>query len=75
MFEKQPESPNSSPSTLTIDCDDCRFQNTDVCADCVVTFICSREADDAVVVDLAQMRAVKMLSNAGLVPELRHEIR
>ncbi len=67
--------PESDPATLTIDCADCRFQHSDVCADCVVTFICSREADDAVIVDLDQLRAVKMLSTAGLVPELRHSTR
>ncbi|MEE9415048.1 MAG: hypothetical protein V3V01_07180 [Acidimicrobiales bacterium] len=61
--------------TLTIDCDDCRFQRTTVCADCVVSFICSREPNDALVIDFAQLRAVRMLGDAGLVPALRHEAR
>lgn len=60
------------PAALTIDCDDCRHQGTDVCADCVVTYLCGRDADDAVVIDVAEARAVRLLSAAGLVPGLRH---
>jgi len=57
---------------ITIDCDDCIMQGTDACADCIVTYICDREADDAVVIDLADLRAMRLLADAGLVPELRH---
>ncbi|MGH9181210.1 MAG: hypothetical protein ACRDY5_05795 [Acidimicrobiales bacterium] len=48
------------------------MQHTPACADCVVTFICDREPGDAVVVDVAEARAVRMLAGAGLVPALRH---
>ena len=58
--------------SLTIDCDECAMQGTDACADCVVTFICSREPGEAVVVDVAEERAIRLLSGAGLLPELRH---
>jgi hypothetical protein len=57
---------------LTISCDDCVMQATEACADCVVTFICSRDPDDAVIFDVAEERAVRMLAKGGLVPELRH---
>jgi hypothetical protein len=57
---------------LRIDCDECLMQGTSTCDDCIVTFICSREPDDAVVVDVAEERALRLLSGAGLVPELRH---
>ena len=60
---------------FTIDCDDCRLQGTDACQDCVVTFICGREPDDAVVIDAEEHRAVRLLAGAGLVPKLRHERR
>ena len=60
---------------LTISCDDCIMQNTDACEDCVVTFICGREPDHAVVIDVAEVRAVRMLSDAGLVPPLRRVAR
>ena len=62
--------PNSR--RLTISCSDCEMQGTDACEDCVVSFIVGREPDDAVVIDAAEARAVRLLSNAGLVPGLRH---
>jgi hypothetical protein len=55
-----------------ISCDTCVMQDQDVCGDCVVTFICGREADDAVVLNLADQRAIRLLADAGLVPELHH---
>lgn len=50
---------------------------SDHCSDCVVTFLCDpgradRTPTTAVVFDLAELRAVKMLADAGLVPTLRH---
>ena len=38
----------------------------------MVTFICGRTPGDAVVVNLADFRAMRMLGDAGLVPPLRH---
>lgn len=58
---------------LIIDCDDCTQRDTDVCADCVVTYICSREPHEAVVIDVAEERAIRLLGDAGLVPKLRHD--
>lgn len=60
---------------LVIDCDQCAMQHTDACADCVVTYICSREPGDAVVVDVEEFKALRLLSESGLVPELRHRRR
>ena len=57
---------------LTIDCDGCSMQGTSACDDCVVSFICNREPDEAVIIDVAEERAVRMLIKSGLVPELRH---
>lgn len=56
----------------TIDCAECRMRDTNVCDDCVVTFVMSREPGEALVIDAAEARAVRMLARAGLVPELRH---
>lgn len=56
----------------SIDCRTCAMQDTSACDDCVVTFICSRNADDAVVVDVDEWKAVRLLQDAGLVPKLRH---
>jgi hypothetical protein len=58
---------------MRIDCDDCRMQHTDACADCVVTFIVGREPGDAVIIDVEEQRAVRRLAAAGLVPGLRHQ--
>jgi hypothetical protein len=65
-------SEDPSDGVLRIDCDDCAMQGTECCADCLVTFICSREAGEAVVIDVAEARALRMLSDAGLLPASRH---
>ncbi len=58
---------------MRIDCDECAQQHTSTCDDCVVTFLLGREADDAVVIDVGEERKLRLLQDAGLVPELRHE--
>ncbi len=63
------------PDVLTIDCADCSLTGTTACDDCVVTFLCGREPDEAVVIDVAEARAVRLLGQAGLVPTLRHRRR
>jgi hypothetical protein len=56
----------------TINCDDCIMQGTSACDDCVVTFLCQREPDEAIVIDAAEERAMRLLQVAGLAPCLRH---
>jgi hypothetical protein len=64
----------SMSATLTIDCDICTLRNTNACDGCLVTFVLEREPEDAVVIDVQEARAVRMLERAGLVPSLRfHE--
>ncbi|MEI2653491.1 MAG: hypothetical protein V9G12_15330 [Microthrixaceae bacterium] len=58
--------------SLRISCDDCSMRHSAACEDCVVTFICSRDAGDAVVLDLDEHRALRRLAASGLVPEVRH---
>jgi hypothetical protein len=57
---------------LRISCTDCVAHHTDACADCVVTFLCEREADDAIVIEVAEARALRLLERGGLAPALRH---
>lgn len=57
---------------LTISCDDCTMQGTNACDDCVVTFLCAQEPDEAIVIDAAEERAMRLLQGAGLAPRLRH---
>ena len=61
-----------TPEPLTIDCDSCVMQASNACDDCIVTYICDREPEQAVVIDLADFRAMKLLAAAGLVPDLKH---
>ena len=51
------------------------MQGTEVCDDCVVTYLSGRERRDAVVLDLDEERALRRLAGAGLVPRLRHVAR
>jgi hypothetical protein len=68
---------------LTISCDDCRLDGTSACADCVVSFLLDDEPEcelmrpgsQAVIVDAAEARAMRLLHSAGLVPTLRFERR
>ena len=60
---------------MIIDCADCVMQATDACSDCVVTFLCGREAGEAVVIDVDEARALRLLERGGLAPRLRHRRR
>ena len=62
-------------SSITISCDECVMEGTTVCQDCIVTYLCDREPEEAVVIDVAEVRALRLLATAGLVPELRHARR
>lgn len=76
MIPTANERPTSDPSEpLTIDCDRCVMQHTEACEDCIVTFICSREPNEAVLIDVGELRALRLLNESGFVPRLRHERR
>lgn len=57
---------------LVIDCDTCVMRATDACHDCVMSVLCRDDPHEAVVFDLAEIRAMRVLAEAGLVPSLRH---
>lgn len=58
--------------SIVIDCATCIARASDACHDCVVTYVCERDPDDALIIDVAEYRALRLLNEAGLVPELRH---
>ena len=60
---------------MLISCSECAMEGTDACADCVVTFLCEREPDEAVVIDVEEARALRLLERGGLAPTLRHRRR
>jgi len=61
-----------SQRRFVIDCDVCIARSTEACSSCVVTFLVRDEHDGAVIIDLAEARALKALGDGGLVPRLRH---
>lgn len=65
----------TAPEPLVISCAECAMEGTDACRDCVVTFLCGREAGDAVVIDVEDIRALRLLEHGGLAPSLRHRRR
>ena len=46
---------------FTIDCRTCPEARSSACDDCVVTFITSRQPNDAVVIDAAEFGAIRRL--------------
>ncbi|HEX9993797.1 MAG TPA: hypothetical protein VGB14_12785 [Acidimicrobiales bacterium] len=61
--------------TFRIDCDECVMQHTPTCEECVVTFLCAREPDEAVILHVAEAQALRVLGRGGLAPHLRHRRR
>lgn len=62
-------------TSLSISCDECVMEGTSACDDCVVTFLCEREPGDAIVIDVTEVRALRLLEQGGLAPALRHRRR
>lgn len=62
---------------LSISCDDCTREGTGACSDCVVSFLLGPPefGGDAVIVDVLEVRAMRMLHAAGLIPDLKFERR
>ena len=64
-------------TSLIISCDTCCMRATATCADCVVTHVLSpavedTAAEESVAFDEEEMRVVRLLVRAGMVPTLRH---
>ncbi|HVM20987.1 MAG TPA: hypothetical protein VM307_13595 [Egibacteraceae bacterium] len=57
---------------MLIDCGDCAMKHTSACDDCVVTFLLDRPPG-AIVFDVAEERALRVLSDEGLAPGSRFE--
>ena len=59
-------------TSLVISCDTCCMRGTATCADCVVTHVLSSAAVETVSLDDDEMRVVRLLVKAGMMPTLRH---
>ena len=65
--------PQTNPDeSILIDCDTCVARDTEACSDCMMSYLCRDDTQMAVIFDLDEMRAVRILAEAGLVPTLRH---
>ena len=60
---------------MRIDCDDCAFEGTSTCDDCVVTFLLRDDEAGALVLDLDTERALRALEEGGLAPATRYAPR
>jgi hypothetical protein len=65
------DAPQYEP-VLMISCDTCVKADTDACGDCIMSFLCDAPSEGAVVLDLQELREIRLLAQAGLVPTLRH---
>jgi hypothetical protein len=59
-------------STIVISCDTCVMRATAACADCMVSHLLSPAPIEDVVFDDEEVRVVRLLARAGMVPTLRH---
>ena len=57
---------------LVISCDTCVMAHSDACGDCMMSVLCEPEQSGAVVLSLDELREIRLLAQAGLVPTLRH---
>ncbi len=58
---------------LSIDCGTCEMLDTVTCLDCVVTYICGREPNEAIIISMDEWRSIRSLNAVGLLPELQHK--
>ena len=57
---------------MLIDCGDCTMKQTNACDDCVVSFLLDRPPG-AVIFDVAEERALRVLHSSGLTAPNRYE--
>jgi len=66
------EHTSPKPESIVISCDTCCMRATATCADCVVTHVLSPASVESIELDDDEMRVVRLLVRAGMVPTLRH---
>jgi len=67
------ETAKASPSsqTITISCDECSMQATEVCAACVVSFVLER-TEGRLQLDDDEAHVLELFGAAGMVPLLKY---
>ncbi len=59
-------------TSLIISCDTCCMRATATCADCIVTHVLAPATAENVAFDDEEVRVVRLLVRAGMMPTLRH---
>lgn len=67
-----PSDDASHDAVLMISCDSCIMRHTDACGDCMMSVLCDAPSEGAVILNLQELREIRLLAQAGLVPTLRH---
>ena len=62
----------ANSGSMIISCDTCCMRATATCADCVVTHVLNPVAAESVSLDGDEIRVVRLLVKAGMMPTLRH---
>ncbi len=68
-MELSAQTPDAS---ITISCTTCVARDTSACTDCMVMAVCNMPESGAIIMTIEELREVKLLAKAGLVPTLRH---
>jgi hypothetical protein len=71
-MESQPVSTHLDHPVLVISCDTCVMRDSDACGDCMMSVLCEPTDSGAVILSLDELREIRLLAQAGLVPTLRH---
>ena len=76
MSPNHPSVRSLHPETpLVIDCDTCAVRSEAACGDCLMSFLVGHPGStEATVIDLDEARALRRLSDGGLVPGIRHTV-
>jgi hypothetical protein len=48
------------------------MRDTEACGDCMMSVLCEPADSGAVILSLDELREIRLLAQAGLVPTLRH---
>ena len=72
MEPKPQNTPVSPEPVLMISCDTCVMRHSEACNDCMMSVLCDMPEEGAVVLNLQELREIRLLAQAGLVPTLRH---
>lgn len=72
MESKPQNTPDRPEPVLMISCDTCIMRHSEACGDCMMSFLCELPEEGAVVLNLDELREIRLLAQAGLVPTLRH---